>query len=55
MLMSNLIFYTSLRITVEEPAAAREAPWVNGLRNKLREKRQKCREELEWWLETRNF
>jgi len=49
-LMSNLIFYTSLRAIVEEPAATREPPWVDGLRRKLHGKRKKYREELEWWL-----
>jgi Ser/Thr protein kinase RdoA (MazF antagonist) len=51
MLMSNLIFYASLRIIVEEPSAAIEPQWVNGIRGKLDGKRKKYREELEWWLE----
>jgi Ser/Thr protein kinase RdoA (MazF antagonist) len=52
MLMSNLIFYSSLRLIAEEPSAANEPEWVNGIRNKLHGKRRKYHQELEWWLET---
>ena len=50
MLMSNLIFYASLRIIAEEPSAAEEPQWVTGIRSKLFAKRRKYREGLEWWL-----
>lgn len=55
MLMSNLIFYASLRIIAEEPSPAHEPDWVDGIRMKLHGKREKYREELGWWLENRNF
>jgi hypothetical protein len=50
MLMSNLLFYASLRIIVEEGREDREPEWVKGLRSKLRGKIEKYSSELERWI-----
>ncbi len=50
MLMSNLLFYASLRMIVEEPAASSEPDWVEGLHRKLREKIENYRAELVDWM-----
>ena len=47
MLMSNLLFYSSLRIIVEEGRDDSEPEWVAVLRGMLQGKIQKYREELE--------
>ena len=49
MLMSNLLFYASLRIIVEEGRADSEPEWVEGLRGKLRTKIERYRSEIVQW------
>jgi Ser/Thr protein kinase RdoA (MazF antagonist) len=49
MLLSNLLFYASLRIIVDEPPATSEPDWIEGLRKKLSGKIEKYRAEIAVW------